>query len=108
MVLGGESVKSVFSKNRIIDCIPEDTVLMQTGDLYRKAFWSLWGRVESRVAEWWVPKRLTAMLPTTIEGDAGDAGIVDIVTHDDDAGSAGDAASPVEFLEDNEEEGVRH
>ena len=97
-----------FYKYSIADCIPEDAVLRQADVTFRKAFWSLWDRVEVSVAEWWIPNRFTAMLPTVIESDAGDAGIVDIVTHDDDAGSAGDAASPVEFLEDGKEEGVRH
>lgn len=106
MVLGGDLVKFAFSKDSIIDCIPDLDTLH--GYFYHEVVWLICDRVEVSVAEWWVPKRLTAMLPTTIEGDAGDAGIVDIVTHDDDAGSAGDAASPVEFLEDNEEEGVRH
>lgn len=106
MVFRGESVKSVFSKYCIIDCIPDLDTLH--GYPYHKVAWSICDQVEESVAEWWIPNRFTAMLPTVIEGDAGDAGIVDIVTHDDDAGSAGDAASPVEFLEDNEEEGVRH
>lgn len=94
-----------ISKDDIIDRAPDIDTLH--GYSYHKVARSICDRVES-IAEWWIPNRFTAMLPTIIEGDTGDAGIVDIVTHDDDAGSAGDAASPVEFLEDREEEGVRH
>lgn len=99
-------MKNVFSKYSVGDSIPDDGPL--DDDRFLKAFWWVRLEVEARVAKWWEPRSFTTMLFAIIEDDAGDAGIVDIVTHNDDAGGTGDAVSSVKPLEDGKEEGVRH